>query len=462
MMYFLKRFTGLVHFVPCRCSKLLLIVAAAVLTSACSSSDDSDQPPPGPPPSFALDGFSSPVTLVEGNQALEVPVSISRIGGFESDIELQVTPSFLAENPSLVVSLDPSTLQSAESTAQLSLAYSLSVSPQQPKSLVVPIQATSGGITEETSLTLEISPTSAPDVYLLIGQSNMVGDSEAGALRNQPGQPDAPDPRIRQLNVTNNTDATFPTLESFSDPANNAGNPVIITAADPLHELLPSGQQNKTGDKVGLGLSFAKAALSDTTSTILLVPAAWSGTGFCNGLNDLAGWNVEPRENERMRGTGLYLRAVARTNLALQQSGGVLRGILWHQGESDEFNAACANAYAQNLQAMVRALRTDIVEDARGNTARGPEADVPFVLGTLSRGSDSRGDFFIQSAEQQTIDNAHRMVESNIPNSAFSDHQDLVPPDFPCGAISCIHFGAAAYREMGNRYYLALRDILAR
>ena len=290
----------------------------------------------------------------------------------------------------------------------------------------------------------------------------MVGESEPGSLQNQPGQPDAPNPRIRQLNVTNNDRAIFDSQASFSDPNIIAGTPLIITAADPLHRLLPDGQDSKSGDQIGLGLSFAKAALPNTTSTILLVPAAWGGTGFCNAISRLTGWNPEPRSNERMRGTGLYERAVARTNLAIQESGGILRGILWHQGEADTIDAECANAYEQNLQTLVSSLREDIVEDARGSDARGPDANIPFVLGTLSRGSDSRGDFSVLDAEDQTIDNVHRSVQSLISHAAFADFIDIVPPAFPCGENSCIHFGAAGYREMGNRYNQILRTILAR
>ncbi len=487
MMLYSNRPLGALPYSLCVPSKNALALAAAViLISACSgsgsSSDPTDpgetpvppigEPPTGEPPidvpitpdqGFTIGEFPTTSTVVEGGEELDIEVSVLRAANFQNDITLQIEPTFLSDNPQLGFTFEPATLGADVGSTNVSFSYSLSVGPMQATTLEVPIQAVSGDITEQTNLTLIVNPTPAPDVYLLIGQSNMTGDSEPGSLQNLPGQPDAPDPRINQLNVTNNDLNTFPDLASFSNAANNSGNPGIITAADPLHELLPDGQATKTGNQIGPGLSFAKAALLNTTSNILLVPAAWAGTGFCNTPGNLTGWNAQARENDRMQGTGLFLRAVARTNTALQETGGVLRGILWHQGESDEFNAVCANAYAENLQSLVSALRTDIIEDGRGNAARGPDSDVPFILGTLSRGSDNRGDFSIQTPEQQAIDNAHRAVQSIVPNSsAFVDAQDLVPPAFPCGDDSCIHFGAAAYRELGSRYNQALSDILAR
>ena len=79
--------------------------------------------------------------------------------------------------------------------------------------------------------------------------------------------------------------------------------------------------------------------------------------------------------------------------MTLRETGGVLRGILWHQGGADSNDGACATRYAENLAQLVRRLRSEARVDARGPSARGGDAPVPFVVATQSRGDDERGRF---------------------------------------------------------------------
>ncbi len=60
----------------------------------------------------------------------------------------------------------------------------------------------------------------------------------------------------------------------------------------------------KGGTIVGLGLSFAKTALADTTQRIYLVPAAWGASGFCKGAGDLLAWNAGSSSNSALGGSG--------------------------------------------------------------------------------------------------------------------------------------------------------------
>jgi len=188
------------------------------------------------------------------------------------------------------------------------------------------------------------------------------------------------------------------------------------------------------------------------------VPAAWSDTGFCKrGTNTVEGlgWNATRKSDNALSGTLLHDRAIARASAALAETGGILRGILWHQGEADSDLAACANTYGANLQEMVASMRTNIAADARGAVARGPDADIPFVAGTMAVGGE-------QTPFPNTkiaVDNIHRTIASLIPHSGFVNADDLVPPDFPCGGGTCIHFGAQAYRELGRRYFLVLDSL---
>jgi len=308
----------------------------------------------------------------------------------------------------------------------------------------------------EATIDLQIKPTNRPDVYLLIGQSNMVGFSEANAKQAQPGGQDAVVDAIQQLNVTGNDSTNFNSAAAFVDINRIAvGAPRLTPAIDPLHDGYDAQVSGKAGTRVGLGLRFAKEALPNTTTSIFLVPAAWSNTGFCKKselYNGGLGWNVEPLSNPAFAGTLLYQRAIARANLALDETQGILRGILWHQGEADSETRVCAENYEQNLLKLVKALRMNIAEDARGPGARSESANVPFVVGTMSQG----GDYADLSDTKKIVDQVHREISSKIPYSALANGDDLVPPSYDCGDGDCIHYGSLALRELGVRYYQAL------
>ncbi len=322
------------------------------------------------------------------------------------------------------------------------------------------VQADDGREQFEQIITLDVTPIAAPDVYLLIGQSNMEGTSELGARNTDPGGPDEVNPRIKQLNVKQNDRTLFDDPQLFTDENFNVMTPRYINAEDPLHEPRFAFRDDKEGSFIGLGLSFAKAALAETSADIVLVPAAWSGRGFCGNDDPPLSWNARVSDEPALGGTLLADRAITRLNMTLRDTGGVFRGILWHQGEADSNNPICAQRYENNVMALANRIRTEAFEDARGQGARGENAPVPFILGTLSRGIDERGDYSIFSPTKQQVDNAHRNTPNILAFSEIATADDLVPPAYPCGQNSCIHFGAAAYRELGQRYFQALQRVI--
>ena len=111
-----------------------------------------------------------------------------------------------------------------------------------------------------------------------------------------------------------------------------------------------------------------------------------------------------------------------------------IRCILWHQGESDRTPTASANAYHDNLQAVVNYLRDSIVA-ITGNDAY---AHVPFICGTVSKKS---------ALYSSTIEKANYRLAQEMENFYVVDMQDgTMLSDMK-------HFDAASAEVFGKRMY---------
>lgn len=231
-------------------------------------------------------------------------------------------------------------------------------------------------------------------LFLLVGQSNMAG---RGVVTPADREPHA---RVLMLN--------------------QAGE--WVPAVDPLHFDKPAAAG------VGLGRSFAIAVAEATPGvTIGLIPCAVGGSpidawqpGFYYNATQSHPWDD----------------AIRRAQLALQS--GTLKGILWHQGESDS-SRELAPGYAAKLQDLVARFRAEL---------RAPE--VPFIVGQLGRFEDSPWNEY-----RTLVDRAHRELPAKVPHTAFVSAEELKHKG------DKVHFHADSYREFGRRYaaaYLQLRD----
>lgn len=124
---------------------------------------------------------------------------------------------------------------------------------------------------------------------------------------------------------------------------------VFRPAADPLF-------LDKWGAGVGPGMGFSKRVLDDYSDiNIGLVTAAVGGSS-------LGRWNA---------GGFLYKRAVLMAEQALKF--GEIKGILWHQGESDSGHRDAAESYAERFIEMMTSFQKDL-----------GIANIPLVLGELA------------------------------------------------------------------------------
>lgn len=437
-----------------RVFSLFVVVSSLAVLSACSSGSSEESA------AFTLRSLPVSLVLQEGDtNGLEIPLDISRDDGHNDPVVLSIAGVRAQDTAFISTVFSNDTLTPSISQTSVNLRLDVGVLPIQSQQRSFRISATDGAQSDTITVNVDVLPAEQDDVYLLIGQSNMVGFGGDGTKNASPGGPDEVNERIKQFNVSRNDEfSVFLSPDDYTDINVNFFDPRITNAIDPLHIPVDPFTLDKAEDFVGLGLTFAKEALPATSRNIILVPAAWSGTAFCNTTIAPGQWNPFPTNAPFHGNTWMFDRALTRINHALQFSGGILRGILWHQGESDS-NTECAARYGENLKLLAEQLRTQIIPDVRGTVARGPNANVPFVVGTMSRGADDRGDLSDYSPEKTLVDQVHRNIASSVNHSAVSIHDDLIPANgYPCGNTSCIHFGTRALREMGRRYYRAMLE----
>lgn len=219
-------------------------------------------------------------------------------------------------------------------------------------------------------------------LYLLAGQSNMAG---RGAVEEQDK---TPHPRIF---VLNKQDEWAP-------------------AREPLHF-------DKSAAGVGPGFAFAKAmAEAQPQVTIGLIPCAVGGS-------PIASW--QPGATDAATKTTPYDTAIRRAKLAMKD--GTLKGILWHQGESDSSQKNAA-AYGGTLEKTLARFRDDLGVD-----------DLPIVVGGL-------GDHTLAKNENaKVVQEALKNLPKRLANAAFASSEGLKHKG------DNTHFDSPGARELGKR-----------
>lgn len=233
---------------------------------------------------------------------------------------------------------------------------------------------------QETAL----PPRESFHLFLLVGQSNMAG---RGVVE---PEDKTPHPRVLML-----------TKEGRWAPA-----------TDPMHFDKPAAG-------VGLGKTFGRIiAEARPGVTIGLIPCAVGGSPidtWVPGALDAA-TSTHPWDDMMKR---------ARTAL----TAGTLKGILWHQGESDS-KPELAPAYEAKLHALIARFRKDL---------SAPE--VPFIAGQMGRFADVPWD-----SAKSRVDQAHQALPGKVPHTAFVSAEGLKHKG------DKVHFDSAALRELGKRY----------
>lgn len=232
-------------------------------------------------------------------------------------------------------------------------------------------------------------------LFVLAGQSNMAG---RGKVEPQDQQPH---PRVLALN--------------------KAGE--WVPAVDPLHFDKPG----IVG--VGLGRSFAQAYADSHPGVVVgLLPCAVGGS-------PIDAW--QPGGFHPSTKTHPWDDCVARVLPILES--GTLKGVLWHQGESDA-KPELAETYETKLHEIVARFRTTLEAPC-----------VPFIAGQMGQFEERPWD-----DSKKMVDKAHQRLPSLVAVTAFVSSDDLKHKG------DKVHFDAASYRELGQRYYAAYQQLTCR
>ena len=195
-----------------------------------------------------------------------------------------------------------------------------------------------------------------------------------------------------------------------------------VAAVDPIHFDKPGIAG------VGLGKTFAKTyAAAHSGITVGLIPCAVGGS-------PISSW--EPGGYHSSTKTHPYDTAIARTQLAMKD--GTLKGVLWHQGESD-CKAGLSVVYKEKLHRLIKRFRTNFNDE-----------NLPFIAGQMGQFKERPW-----STDKKRVDSIHATLPMQVSITGFVKSNGLAHKG------DKIHFDSESYRELGRRYHAAFEAVEA-
>jgi hypothetical protein len=221
-------------------------------------------------------------------------------------------------------------------------------------------------------------------IFLLAGQSNMAGRGFV--------QPADTISSIQVLTLNKNNEWEY--------------------AREPLHYY----ESTRTGLDCGLAFGKKLSSLYGKKIIIGLVPCAVGGSSIDQWLGD-----------STYRDVMLYSNFLAKAKAASQY--GTIKGLLWHQGESNSSNKSYPG-YKQKMETFFNRVRTDL-----------HQSDLPVYAGLLAS--------FLDRNKNPYADSVNRDLQSlstAFPKMYVINTLDLTPNK------DSIHFDARSQRIMGERF----------
>jgi hypothetical protein len=221
-------------------------------------------------------------------------------------------------------------------------------------------------------------------LYLLMGQSNMAGRGKLESIDT------LTHPRVFMLNK----------------------NMEWVLAKDPIHFDKPIAG-------TGLGLTFGKIMANKNDDVrIGLIPCAKGGSSINQWFQD----SLHQATNSYP-----YNEMIEKAKKAMTE--GTLKGILWHQGESDTGSQKDVDGYTEKFNAMLDSLKADL-----------NLSSVPLIIGEIG--------YFLSEKAPLTED--LNLVIKEIANS--NNCIEVVSAELLNHKGDSVHFDSDSYRELGIRY----------
>ena len=219
-------------------------------------------------------------------------------------------------------------------------------------------------------------------VFILAGQSNMAGRGTVEA------EDTVTSPRVLSINAKGE----------------------LIPAKEPIHFYEPKMKG------LDCGLSFGKELLNYIPSdvTVLIIPTAIGGSSINQWINDSIFRGVKLLTNFREK-------------VEIGKRYGVIKAVLWHQGESDA-NPNGIKYRKEKLKTLFTAFRNSV-----GNSS------LPILMGELGSYSKNK-EMWMQLNEQIRLYSTSDVNTAVISTSDFKDRGDFT------------HFTSEGQREMGKRF----------
>lgn len=246
------------------------------------------------------------------------------------------------------------------------------------------------------------------DLYLLAGQSNMDGRGKAKDLTEAQRQPMA-DAIIYYRNPPASTDGWKP--------------------LGPGYSIAPGYKGKLPSATFGPELGFAAAMLKARPGRPLaLIKGSKGGTSLAKD------WKPGAKGQPETQGPCYrnFIETVKRAQDALKARGDafVIRGLLWHQGESDA--SAPAGVYEKELTTLIARLREDL-----------GTPELPVVVGEV-----------YDNGKRDRVREAQKKVAGAVPHVAFASAADLKTWD------NGTHFDAPSQLTLGERFGAAMLTLL--
>ena len=248
------------------------------------------------------------------------------------------------------------------------------------------------------------------DLYLLAGQSNMDGRGKAANL----------DPQQRQP-------STSAIIFYRNPPAASDG----WQSLAPGYSIPPGYKGKVPSGTFGPELGFAAGMLEARKDRPLaLIKGSKGGTSLARD------WNPGSKDDPNSQGPCYrnFIETVALACKELERRGDTyeMRGVLWHQGESDANSPA--EKYQRELTSLVRRLREDL-----------GKPDLPVVIGEV-----------FDNGKRDAVRTAQKAAAKSIPHTAFA----------PAGGLKTwdhgTHFDAASQLTLGRRFAEAMLQLESR